>query len=89
MAKLVLDFEKWAYSKFPDLKSQAQVGFKEVLEKLCNKSELTSQQSYVLRMIRNAFEHNNYPQKGIVEITTLPQIAENMKNMFGEYAEVK
>ena len=41
-----------------------------------------------------AFDHNDYPGKdkignGIVEITTLPEIAIGIKNLFGEYAMMK
>lgn len=89
MAKLVLDLEKWTYSKSPGLMYKEKVQFKDVLDELCKHTNLTERQKFVLSRVRNAFEHNDYPEKGILEITTLPQIAARMKDLFDEYAEVE
>ena len=69
--------------------NKEKVQFKDVLDELCKHTNLTERQKFVLRKVRNAFEHNNYPEKGILEITTLPHIAARMKDLFDEYAEVE
>ena len=81
--------EKWTYSKSPGLMYKEKVQFKDVLDELCKHTNLTERQKFVLSRVRNAFEHNDYPEKGILEITTLPQIAARMKDLFDEYAEVE
>ncbi len=92
VVKLVLDLEKWAFAKYPELgasEEMSYVSFDKILNKLTQHRNLGNRQSNILRKIRNAFDHNSYPESGIVEITTLPEIAQNMKDMFGRYAIVK
>lgn len=93
VVRLVFDLEKWAFDNYPELKERVmnyeRVQFRDVLEMLCSRCKVDRPQSNILRKIRNAFDHNSYPEKGIVEITTLPQIAKNMEELFGKYAVIK
>ncbi|MDE5986929.1 MAG: type VI-B CRISPR-associated RNA-guided ribonuclease Cas13b [Prevotella sp.] len=93
VAQLVFDLEKWAFDTYPKLKGLVlngeKVGFYKIMEMLCNDRKIDKQQSDILRKIRNAFEHNSYPEQGIVEITTLPEVAENMERLFGRYAIIR
>ena len=90
IAEIVFNIEKWAFDTFPELsdkiKNKELVQFGTIMQILSNNNKVDPQQGYVLRKIRNAFEHNNYPDKGIVKITTLPEIALNLKRLFGDYA---
>lgn len=95
---LVFDLEKWAFDTYPELLARVdrkdKVDFKAVLDVLIKNNNIDSKQLYVLKTIRNAFDHNDYPDKdkignGIIEITTLPKIAIGIKNLFGEYAMMK
>lgn len=90
VVKLVLDLEKWAFERYPELKARRKsgedIGFYKIMELLCSENKMNRQQSYILRKIRNAFEHNVYPEKGVVEITTIPEIARDMEIIFGKYA---
>ena len=90
IASIVFDLEKWAFDKFPELSEKVRlkekVDFKAIIQVLANNKKVENQQGYILRKIRNAFDHNNYPDKGIVKITTLPEIALNIKKLFGDYA---
>ncbi|WP_337667672.1 type VI-B CRISPR-associated RNA-guided ribonuclease Cas13b [Prevotella sp.] len=95
---LVFDLEKWAFDTYPELLSRVdrkeRVDFKAILDVLNKNNNIDSKQLHVLKTIRNAFDHNDYPDKdkignGIVEITTLPEIAIGIKNLFGEYAMMK
>lgn len=90
VVKLVLNLEKWAFDRFPELKerrnSGEDIGFYKIMELLCSENKMGKQQSYVLRKIRNAFEHNSYPEQGIIEVTTIPEIARDMEIIFGKYA---
>lgn len=95
---LVFDLEKWAFDTYPELLARVdrkeKVDFKAVLDVLIKNNNIDSKQLHVLKTIRNAFDHNDYPDKdkienGIIEITTLPKIAIGIKNLFGEYAMMK
>ena len=90
---LVLDFERMAFDKYPTLKYEAEehkhFDFLALLDYLSTKHDINSDQKEVLRQIRNAFSHNIYPRKGIVEITTLPEIANHLKEIFGRYAQME
>lgn len=95
---LVFDLEKWAFDTYPELLTRVdrkeRVDFKAILDVLNKNNNIDSKQLLVLKAIRNAFDHNDYPDKdkignGIVEITTLPEIAIGIKNLFGEYAMMK
>ena len=90
---LVFDLEKWAFDTYPELLARVdrkeKVDFWSILDVLSNNKDINNEQSYILRKIRNAFDHNNYPDKGIVEIRALPEIAMSIKKAFGEYAIMK
>ena len=93
IASIVFNLEKWAFDTYPELSAKVdreeQVDFKFILNVLLNKKNINNEQSYILRKIRNAFDHNNYPDKGLVEIKALPEIAMSIKKTFGEYAIMK
>lgn len=93
IASIVFNLEKWAFDTYPELSAKVdreeQVDFKFILNVLLNKKNINNEQSYILRKIRNAFDHNNYPDKGLVEIKALPEIAMSIKKTFGEYAMMK
>lgn len=83
IASIVFNLEKWAFDTYPELSAKVdreeQVDFKFILNVLLNKKNINNEQSYILRKIRNAFDHNNYPDKGLVEIKALPEIAMSIK----------
>lgn len=93
MAKLILDFEKMAYDKYPELKRLVNetyhFDFSALLQELILKGEFNRSQTYLLSQIRNAFSHNVYPNNGIIEVNTLPEIANHLIEMFGEYARIE
>ena len=93
IASIVFNLEKWAFDTYPELSAKVdreeQVDFKFILNVLLNKKDINNEQSYILRKIRNAFDHNNYPDKGLVEIKALPEIAMSIKKTFDEYAIMK
>lgn len=96
IATLVFDLEKFVYDRFPeavqyvkDTKAWRGVQFGDVLQILASQNELNPQQSEMLRVIRNAFDHNNYPDVAVVEITTLPEVARALKQCFEHYAQLK
>lgn len=93
MAKLILDFEKMAYDKYPELKRLVDetyhFDFSALLQELISKGDFNRSQTYLLSQIRNAFSHNVYPKNGIIEVNTLPEIANHLIEMFGEYARIE
>lgn len=93
IASIVFNLEKWAFDTYPELPARVdreeKVDFKSILKILLNNKNINKEQSDILRKIRNAFDHNNYPDKGIVEIRALPEIAMSIKKAFGEYAIMK
>lgn len=93
VTKMILNLEKWAFDKYPELSERVRngekIGFYNIMELLCSKNKMNNQQGYILRRIRNAFEHNNYPEQGVIEITTIPEIARYMEKIFGQYAVVE
>ena len=93
ISSIVFNLEKWAFDTYPELSARVdreeKVDFKSILKILLNNKNINKEQSDILRKIRNAFDHNNYPDKGIVEIRALPEIAMSIKKAFGEYAIMK
>lgn len=99
VVKLILDFEKLVYEKYPEMKDlpreykakRKTFKFKNLLDKLIEYGEFTEVEKEVLREIRNAFDHNSYPEpdSGIVKITTLPEIAKHMVELFGDNARIE
>ena len=93
ISSIVFNLEKWAFDTYPELPARVdrkeKVDFWSILDVLLNNKDINNEQSYILRKIRNAFDHNNYPDKGIVEIRALPEIAMSIKKAFGEYAIMK
>lgn len=89
VVSIVFDIERWAMAAFPDLATCDRVNFKVILERLKTDNRVGEEQGWILSQIRNAFDHNNYPSKGVVEIHTLPQVAVSMKQLFGEYAVIQ
>ena len=92
VVKLVLDFEKWAFERYPEMRSkvtaQSHFDFSGILNEMIQKEELTHNETRILSQIRNAFNHNIYPHKGIVEISTLPEIARHLIAIFGHNAHI-
>lgn len=92
IVKLVLEFERYVYDKYPDIKSKAihtqHFDFLAMLNKLLEKGDLRENEKEVLRLIRNAFNHNVYPERGIIMIRTLPEVAVHLKEMFGQYTQI-
>lgn len=92
--RLMLDFEKMAYDKHLDLKNYVDkyehFDFKKLLAELERRNDINTEQKEVLRLIRNAFAHNEYPdpRKCHIEIKTLPEIANYLKNTFNNYTQV-
>ena len=96
VVKMILDLEKWAFDNFPELKAKVmndrednKVGFNYILDVLLENKRIGEAQKETLRLIRNAFDHNNYPRTGVVNVVTLPEIAEEMRDLFGEYARIE
>ena len=94
MASLILDIEKYAFDMYPQLEKKLnstnnKVQFKDILQALKQDSKIDDAKGNVLRLIRNAFEHNNYPDKGVVEISTLPEVARELKAVFEKYTICK
>lgn len=89
LVSMVFDIEKWAFAKYPQLAMKLysdKVQFVDILNEICNDDMITTAQREILRVIRNAFNHNFYPNINEMQVTTLPEIAQNIKEMFGEYA---
>ena len=94
MASLILDIEKYAFDMYPQLEKKLnstnnKVQFKDILQALKQDAKIDDAKGNVLRLIRNAFEHNNYPDKGVVEISTLPEVARELKAVFEKYTICK
>lgn len=93
IVKLVFDLEKWAFNKYPEMKNkvtgESHFDFAAILKELIEREELNSDETRILSQIRNAFNHNIYPNKGIVEIDTLPEIAKHLIDIFGRYAHMR
>ena len=94
MASLILDIEKYAFDKYPQLEkklksSNNKVYFGDIIETLKHDAKIDDVSGFILQKIRNAFEHNDYPDRGVVEITTLPEVARELKAMFEKYTICK
>lgn len=92
VVKLVFDFEKLAFEKYPELQQRVDdrdwIDFSAILNLLKSNEDLSEGDSTVLRQIRNAFEHNAYPnKKEVVKIKTLPEIAKHLVELFGQHAK--
>ena len=92
IVKLVLELERYVYDKYPDIESKAihtqHFDFLAMLNELLDKGKLNEKEKEVLRLIRNAFNHNVYPKRGIIRISTLPEVAVHLKEMFGQYTQI-
>lgn len=91
IVKLILDFEKLYLTKFPEIKNIANykhLDFKAILDELISRGILNDNDKDVLRKIRNAFNHNVYPENNILKIRTLPEIARHLIDIFGEHAHI-
>lgn len=91
ITKLVLDFEKDVLEKYPEIIEEAEkdskkFDFKFILDWLINKKKLNYGIRNKLLLIRNAFNHNSYPDKKYAEVRELPEIATNLKKTFDENA---
>ncbi len=93
VVKLVFDLEKMMFDKYDNMwtiaESYERFGFGKLLSKCVDFGEFSEQESGVLRLIRNAFEHNVYPEEGVVRIKALPEIAENLISVFQQYTQRK
>lgn len=89
VVRLVLDLEKYVYDKYPDIKKRAltefHFDFLALLKELLQKGDLAYNESVVLQKIRNSFSHNSYPESKIIEIKTLPDVANHLIERFGKY----
>lgn len=97
MIKMILEFEKCVFEKYPDILEEAKknIGnpnykfdFKEILKELDSKNVLEENDKLVMSQIRNAFSHNVYPEKNVVEVTTLPQIARYLISSFDKHTKI-
>lgn len=91
IVKLILDFEKLYLTRFPEIKNIANynhLDFKAILDELISRGILNETDKDVLRKIRNAFNHNVYPENSILEIRTLPEIAMHLIKIFGKHAHI-
>ena len=92
IVEIAFNLEKWAYDTYPGLQEMAvkyksgQFGY--ILDRLLADKVISNEHKEVLRKIRNAFDHNDYPKNGVVNITTLPDIARSLADMFGNYAKI-
>lgn len=90
--KLILDFEKLALEKYPEMKRlatpESHFDFKVILEQLISRGDLNKNDTWILSQIRNAFNHNQYPKNGIIEVRTLPEIANHLLELFGQHAQL-
>lgn len=92
VVRLVFDFEKLAFEKYPELQQRVDSGdridFSAILTLLKSNEYLSERDSEVLSQIRNAFEHNAYPKrKEVVKIKTLPEIARHLVELFDQHAK--
>ena len=83
--EIVFEFEKAAYSKYPELEelvlSENHFDFGTLLRELQAKKVLSQNDGHYLSQIRNAFSHNSYPRN--LRITSnIPEIAQEMINIF-------
>ena len=93
VVEMVFDLEKWAYDTYSGLQERAveckNGQFKFILDELLADKAISKEHRTVLLIIRNAFDHNNYPENhGVVNITTLPDIAMSLADIFGKYAQI-
>lgn len=83
--ELVFEFEKGAYNKHPELKYMVDevehFDFGCLLEGLKKRHDLTEDDSYKLSQIRNAFNHNQYPNALRIK-SNIPEIASEMVKLF-------
>ena len=93
VVKLVFDFEKLVYEKYPDMKNypveKDKFDFGDLLEELVTRGKFTKNDTWVLSQIRNAFGHNSYPKTGAVKIKVLPEIAQHLINVFESRAKIE
>jgi hypothetical protein len=87
--KLILDFEKLTYNKYPDIlnmaKSEEHFDFGRLLEELVSKNKVSKEDTWTISQIRIAFSHNIYPKEGVIRIKTLPEIAKQLIVLFQDY----
>lgn len=94
VVQLIIDFEKAIYEKFPELKNELNADgrnllFSQLTGRMVKENYLTHEMRQTLNFIRNAFDHNTYPKVGTISITTIPEIANDMLEQFGNDAKLK
>lgn len=77
VCQLVLDFEKSMYARFPEISGQ-RYGFKDLLEKLEEADPFVKDR---IRVVRNAFSHNEYPDFKGTDYQ-IPEVAVEIKKLF-------
>lgn len=86
VVKMIMEFEAGAYDKFPEIESlvydQEHFDFSRLIEQLRNKGVVTDDDCRVLRQIRNAFSHNQYPEENVVKERQIPEIAKSLIDLF-------
>lgn len=94
IVELIMEFERRAYEKFPELdyfvEYHGHFDFKELLNELLRRGSLDNEQKEILRKIRNAFNHNSYPQpdRNVVKSSELPEIAKAIANTFEAQSDI-
>lgn len=94
LVELVMEFERMAYEKYPELEyfvdNVDHFDFKKLLSELVTRGELDEASKEILRKIRNAFNHNIYPspEKAVVKSNNLPEIALTLTKTFEETSEI-
>ena len=79
--RLILDFERTVNMKHPEM-LQERHGFTDLLNKLNELDVFSSRESEDIRLIRNAFSHNEYPQMEIINKNELPDVIKGVKELF-------
>lgn len=92
VCEMILKFEKSAVSLCSGLSdTDSEVDFSVILNKMLENGILTQKEADVLRSIRNAYNHNKYPDRdlGVINAASMPKLTDKLYGILNSYTRIK
>lgn len=88
VCEMILEFERRAFSLCSSLTDvDSKVDFSVILSKMLQEGILTKEKEEVLRAIRNAYNHNKYPDSDldVISAAAMPKLTDKLYRVLNDY----